>query len=335
MSIKYSGIAIVLAWPETFCKQAGAWYDLPMRWLGFNVDYFYQAGHAAVILVNKKTGEPRYFDFGRYHAPYNHGRVRSSETDTELTVLTKAEVEGGRVANIDDILAELQKNKSYHGDGTLYSSQMPIDYDKALAKALDLQSRHFLPYGPFVYGGTNCSRFVSTVIQAGSPPLKNLIPLKFFVPLTPTTLTNITAGAYRLAMPKLNANGKKIEVPRPNYRDWAKGLGWLKETFPAPERHPDVPTNAQWLSGEGYGSWYEVSVNNEFLELNEYGPQGKHESKAFFKIDADFQPEQPFEITYPSNCKVLTIKQHGETIQMTPLDNLSEENVDISRRKVV
>lgn len=322
MCKNYSGIAIALAWPETFCKQAGAWYDFLMRGLNFNIDYFYQAGHAAVILVNKQTGDTRYFDFGRYHAPHNHGRVRSGETDTELTVLTKAKVDAGRVVNIGDILAELQQNKSYHGDGTLYSSQIPIDYNKALDKALEMQAKHFLPYGPFVYGGTNCSRFVSTVIQAGNPPLRNLIPLKFFVPLTPTTLTNVKAGAYRLAMPKLNAKGQKIEVPRPNYREWAKDMGWLNETFPAPERHANVPANTQWLSGEGYGSWYDISVSDDVLELNEYGPQGKHESKAFFKIHAEFQPEEPYEITYPSNCKVLTVRQHGKTLQMIALDNL-------------
>ena len=31
-----SGIAIALAWPETYCKQAGGWYDGLLQTLGFN-----------------------------------------------------------------------------------------------------------------------------------------------------------------------------------------------------------------------------------------------------------------------------------------------------------
>jgi len=41
-----SGFAIVIAWPGTYCKQAGAWYDTITRFLGINKDYFYKAGHA-------------------------------------------------------------------------------------------------------------------------------------------------------------------------------------------------------------------------------------------------------------------------------------------------
>jgi hypothetical protein len=335
MSKNYTGITIALAWPQTYCKQAGAWYDLPMRWLGFNVDYYYQAGHAAVILVDKRTGEARYFDFGRYHTPYNFGRARSAETDTELTIFTKVKIDNDRVVNVNEILTELQQNKSYHGDGTLYSSQIPIDYDEALAKALDIQSRHFLPYGPFVVSGSNCSRFVSNVIQAGNPPLRNLIPLKFFVPLTPTTLSNVKAGNYRLAMPKLNALGGKIKVPRPNYRDWADGLGWLGETFPAPERHPNVPEDAQWLSGEGYGSWYAVSTNGDILELIEYGPQGKFESRAFFKMVVQFQPTETYRITYPSNCKILSIKQKERLLQMYAIGDSDMFGSKTPEKKVV
>jgi hypothetical protein len=320
MSKKYTGIAIALAWPETFCKQAGAWYDLPMRWLRFNIDYYYQAGHAAVILIDKRTGDARYFDFGRYHSPHNYGRARSAETDPELTITTKITTDDYKVVNVSDILTELQQNKSCHGDGTLYSSQIPIDYDKALAKALEIQSKHFLPYGPFVNGGTNCSRFVSTVIRAGNPPLRNLIPLKFFVPLTPTTLSNVKAGNYRLTMLKLSAIGEKIKVPRPNYRNWADSLDWLGKTVPAPIRHPNVPEHAQWLSGEGYGSWYAISSANGNLELSEYGPEGKFESKSLFNPNPQFNPNEPYKITYPSNCKILSLKQHGVLIQMLARD---------------
>ena len=45
------GFAIALAWPQTWCKQAGSWYEGITRFLGFNQNGYYQAGHAAIVLV--------------------------------------------------------------------------------------------------------------------------------------------------------------------------------------------------------------------------------------------------------------------------------------------
>jgi hypothetical protein len=33
---KYTGFAIALAWPATWCKQSGAWYDPLTSFLGFS-----------------------------------------------------------------------------------------------------------------------------------------------------------------------------------------------------------------------------------------------------------------------------------------------------------
>ena len=88
----HNGIAIVLAWPETLCKQAGSWYDPVLQWVSINKNNYYKIGHAAIVLVDSKTGDCHYFDFGRYHAPYQHGRVRSAVTDHDLEIKTKASV---------------------------------------------------------------------------------------------------------------------------------------------------------------------------------------------------------------------------------------------------
>ena len=54
---KYSGFAIALAWPETFCKQAGAWYDFFMEKIGISLNNHYKVGHAAVVLVDGQSGK--------------------------------------------------------------------------------------------------------------------------------------------------------------------------------------------------------------------------------------------------------------------------------------
>jgi hypothetical protein len=181
---------IALAWPKTPCRQAGGWYDGIMRILKFNKNYFYMAGHAALVLVEHSTGKCHYFDFGRYHSPFAHGRVRSADTDHELEVKTQAVIKGDKIVNFREILEELQANSSCHGKGPLYGSFNHVNFQKAWDKALTMQQNSPIVYGPFIRGGTNCSRFVSTVIRAGLP-LSGKIKLLLFVPATPTPMNNV------------------------------------------------------------------------------------------------------------------------------------------------
>lgn len=95
----YNGIAIAIAWPEFRGKQTGTWYDKPMTWLGFNQDFHYKVGHASMVLIHLAYGICHYFDCGRYHAPYQHGRIRDVSTDMNLHIKTKAEIAENRLTN--------------------------------------------------------------------------------------------------------------------------------------------------------------------------------------------------------------------------------------------
>ncbi len=74
----HTGFAIAIAWPSTFCKQPGSWYDPLTLWLGVNYNHYYRVGHAAVVLIDPDKNKCHYFDFGRYHAPFQYGRVRNA-----------------------------------------------------------------------------------------------------------------------------------------------------------------------------------------------------------------------------------------------------------------
>jgi hypothetical protein len=187
-----NGIAIAIAWPETKCKQAGAWYDLPMKWLKINRDSYYKVGHAAVVLIDKENSTCHYFDFGRYHAPVDHGRVRNSFTDHDLEMKTIPQFStDGSLLNFHDILNELYNNPSCHGDGALHASYTSVSFKKSFDKANQLQICSPLPYGPFIVNGTNCSRFVNSVILAGNPPLFHRFQLLFPKTLSPTPIGNV------------------------------------------------------------------------------------------------------------------------------------------------
>lgn len=211
----YSGIAIALAWPETLCKKAGAWYDVPLKWLRINKSNYYKVGHAAIVLINKETGDCHYFDFGRYHAPYQHGRVRSDYTDHDLEMKTKAIVSNeGQLKNYTEILLELFNNESCHGNGKLHASYCCINFHLAFEKANAMQSVSPIPYGPFLPQGTNCSRFVNTVILAGKPNWYYRLVLISPKTFSPTPISNVKALSNYSSV---GVKSHTIELLKPKY----------------------------------------------------------------------------------------------------------------------
>lgn len=207
----YTGFAIVLAWPETFCKQAGGWYDGLMDILRISKNNYYKVGHAAVVLVETNTGRCHYFDFGRYHAPFGHGRIRDSETDHDLIIMSKAQLSDweNEILNINDLLTELFSNSACHGSGPLHASYANINFEKAYLFAKDMQNKSPWKYGPFVWNGTNCSRFVRTVVLAGTPPLFN--KLRLYTPLTfsPTPIGNVRSFKNKIIINKVTCPTNK------------------------------------------------------------------------------------------------------------------------------
>lgn len=185
--------ALILAWPETHCKRAGAWYDGLMQLLNVSSNGYYRVGHAAIVLVNGKDGECRYFDFGRYHAPHGHGRVRDAETDHDLIIRHRMEFDEYGCPITTTLIADLENNVACHGYGKLKVGFTPINFDLAYCKAKEIQGKQLIPYGPFVINGTNCSRFVRTVTLKGTLSITDWIKLALPPMLTPTPMWNILA----------------------------------------------------------------------------------------------------------------------------------------------
>jgi hypothetical protein len=179
---------IVLAWPEGMVAAAGAWYDKVLSTNGQ-----YRVGHSALILVNTATNQLNYFDFGRYHSPFGFGRVRDLETDPDISLKSKPIILGNSIDNIKEIILEISNLKATHGHGTLYASILKnIDFNKAYEKAKEIQNRGLISYGPVVLTGTNCSRFVTTIMLASKPHLLTKLRLKLPFCLSPSPKRNIS-----------------------------------------------------------------------------------------------------------------------------------------------
>lgn len=326
------GFAIALAWPQTFCKEPGAWYDPVTRWLGINKNNYYQAGHAALVLIDSKAEKCHYFDFGRYHAPFQHGRVRSADTDHDLAIVTRPVISenGNTIHNFDKILEELQQNAACHGEGPLFASYCAIDFQAALNKARQMISDSPLPYGPFIKGGSNCSRFVNTVILAGRPDWKFRFRLTYFLPLTPTPVSNVNSLDYKKVVPKLQK-----ATPFYPLRPLSKSERF--STLLQPARHPDIPENAQWLGGEGAGSWFVINYERDFLVVTRYSPDGVIECSGKYEgPDHELiNTEDSMYIDYLSNCKEVTINSKGNTLKFYRINTNMDLNLFSSKREEV
>ncbi|MBI3134752.1 MAG: hypothetical protein HYZ14_08780 [Bacteroidetes bacterium] len=193
--------ALVIAWPETYCKQTGSWYDPVLNLLSIADNGYYKVGHAAVVLINGSTGETHYFDFGRYHAPKGYGRVRSKISDHDLELKTQIKFRNDQILNIHELIRELNSNESCHGNGPLVSSLVKINFHSSFNKANELQERIFIKYGPFIPNGTNCSRFINSVVRSGVLSTKIKFSLFSPVMLTPTPVWNVQVSGKIISQP--------------------------------------------------------------------------------------------------------------------------------------
>ena len=178
---------IVLAWPEGLVTQAGAWYDKL-----FASNGKYRVGHSALALVNATSNQIEYFDFGRYHTPIGYGRVRDKETDPDIKLKTIAVIRKNTIVNIEQILLEIKSLKATHGEGKMFASILyNISFKKSYAYAKSIQERGLFPYGPLVVEGTNCSRFVASVMRSANPSRYTRLRLKYPFCISPSPKRNI------------------------------------------------------------------------------------------------------------------------------------------------
>lgn len=166
-----------------------------MRLLAVNRNGYYQVGHAALVVLARANDQAHYYDMGRYHAPGGTARVRSAHTDHELALRTRLlwHSDSPLPQNLHVLLNELATNKACHGDGPMHWSVVPVVCEAVHQRAQVMQAQGFIPYGPFVIGGSNCSRFVNTTLRAGRPPGAARLSLRFPWTLSPTPMANVQA----------------------------------------------------------------------------------------------------------------------------------------------
>ncbi len=323
------GSIFAISWPETLIYKTTAWYDTVTTIMGFCKNGYYSVGHAALLLVEYTTGKVYYFDFGRYQSPVGYGRVRDMYSDPELEIKTSAVIIDNKIQNIEAILSEVYNNNATHGDGRLMTSLTNnIDFDCAYSKAKEIQSRGAVPYGPFKYKGSNCSRFIASVYMPG---IKNIfqklrINISYLYCKTPTSNIIATSRVNQVFVIKSG----KFYIENSIIIMFFSNKTTTKPTV-SNNNHSQIPKNALKLYGIGCSSYFEVNAtkNKSLFDIKSYNEQGGLEfAKTFQMLTLGFDINHPFTIAYISNALSVKIKQRDRIFEfkctnkvITPISN--------------
>lgn len=91
----------------------------------------------------------------------------------------------------------------------------------------------------------------------------------------------------------------------------------LPKTLPKPELPEHLDANCKWLAGEGAGSWFQITSSSfGGILVKRFDPKGVLECENNYTSFNGFKIFEPYEITFPSHCAVITIIQEGRVIKL-------------------
>ena len=340
--MNYTGKIIVLAYPDTFVTVSDEWICKLLPLVGLGTWSFIKAGHAALILIENKTGDARYYDFGRYITPKGYGRMRSAHTDFELTIDFSAQIsENNELTNLNEFLLWLDTNsQKTHGEGRLLASVCHvIDFRKAQEYITDLQQRGSVPYGAFGKSASNCARFVTETILTATSDKKIISELNFNKKFTPSAVGNVEKAALGSVYEVINGEiklfkGSAFKENLINYFDKTKPRVSCNSMTNGKSYSPLIPIKAQKLSGIGSSAWFELTSEEDLpkyhFRIKRYNDLHKVDFDGVF-FSSEFDTAMPFEFTYDSHCAHCHIIQKTEKIKLECVASYTKFN---SSRKV-
>jgi len=308
----YNGKIIVLAFPDTFVKMSDELMCKILPLMGLGTRTHIKAGHAALVLIENETGNAQYFDFGRYITPKGKGRVRGANTDAELAIPIKAIVKDGVLENLDELLVWLDAHpEKTHGSGRLVASLCSsVYYEKARDYISFLQNQGSIPYKAFGNIGSNCARFVTETILAGTTDASIQKYLKRNKKFTPSTIGNVEKsaseeGVYQVFDGVITPyNSTALRENLTNYFD--------KKVPPAHklEEEINLPKNVQFLNGTGSSAYFHLEMlSPERGIVRRFTEYGEQDFEGVTIFPEGFSITEDYDFVYDSNCAYCTLQQ--------------------------
>lgn len=87
-------------------------------------------------------------------------------------------------------------------------------------------------------------------------------------------------------------------------------------TLNEPKSPSHIPSECQWLAGEGAGSWFLLELLEECFQVTRFSPDGSIECQGEFEIanGISFDIKIGYKFTYLSHCNKITLLQGDQTI---------------------
>lgn len=334
MHLNHTGKLIVLAFPDTFVTMSDEWICKFLPLVGLGTQKYIKAGHAALVLIENATGKAYYHDFGRYITPKGFGRVRSALTDAELHIPFKAVLDDfDRLINLDAFLLWLEAHpEKTHGEGRLLASVCDsIDYEKAKTYIDSLQAQGSIPYGAFHKLGSNCARFVTETILAGTSEKKIHKALNFNKKFTPSGIGNVEKAGLGTVFEVFDGVVKPFEGSA--FKENLKNYFHKKDpstegvTSKVGKGASLASAMLQKLDGIGSSAYFEL-IADAMLPKNQYRIKRYNEQ---LEEDFDgiyfsetFDPTKPHQFTYDSHCAYCHIIQEGVKLKLDVVQPFSE-----------
>lgn len=332
---KYDDIAIPIAWPNKTARGDEAWMAI-LKKVGLVKNLNFKVGHAAVVMVERNSGEARYYDYGRYLTPRGFGRARSVNSDPRLVINTRATFdENGKLSNLDAILEELSlKELATHGKGRLLCSLTEgVSFLKGTSFAEKIVESGPSLYGALAPGNNSCSRYVAQIIVAALPrrdPRIRPILYPEFIKASPTS--NVVNGSSDYAVYSYeNGFFEEIRMTRmqsvrfhfnqlsSNFtQNGSKNLGddHTLGSMVTPDRVEGIPANARWVGGLGEGCWFTINPteSGDTYCIQRFDEFGGLVYQVYCKPEKPFDIKQEYEFTFDIQLKRHSIRQNKETI---------------------
>lgn len=331
---EYQDLALVIAWPDQTARGDEAWMSL-LKKIGVVKNLNFRVGHAAILLVERCSGQLAYYDFGRYITPRGYGRARSAASDPRLTVQTLARVNGvGHILNLQEILNELSgMEEATHGGGRLFFSvAQGLSFRLASQYAQGLVDAGPIKYGALAAGNNSCSRFVAQVLLAGwAPGIRQRRSVALPECLKPSPMSNVVNASYdgvvccyhdhtliRKRMTRWHSLALQMDLllhnlsaKRAKHLPCDQKPGCMDE----PPRPPSVPKQAQWLGGIGEGAWYVLEWESlSKPTVTRYGRDGQVDYRVNCQPETGFNPDQPYAFTYDCHYQRHVVVQNGQSV---------------------
>lgn len=329
--MKQTGKIIVLAYPDTFVKVTEEWICKFLPLFGLGTREYIKAGHAALVLIENKTGNAYYYDFGRYVTPEGYGRVRGVNTDAELEIPFKANfANDNSLENLEEFLLWLDVNpEKTHGEGRLLASVCDlVDYDTAEKHIKVLQNKGSVRYGAFSKAESNCSRFVTDTLLAATKEKEMRKALKFNKLFTPSTIGNVEKAATTAIVFQV-IEGVVSEFNSSAFKENLKN--YFHKDRPEKEKKllPDLPKNAQELFGAGSSAWFELLPGElplNHFRIRRYNELNLVDFDGVYEVNEPFDETLPYSFTYDSNCEVCHVMQSHKKIKFLVVARFNQFN---------